>query len=250
MEQQHSQQRNPESDDPAITPVPAIKVTAPDQPLGWDQNEKVGDSCAVTIEPGRDPEIDKVYEGVPEIYVASLADYNAGKYHGAWIDATLDPEEIHIRIATMLRHSPVLRAEGETFGDWAIHDYEGFGSIRLDEMEDPEYINAVALGIAEYGDAFVAWVDINGLPEARDADTLVQQFRDAYLGQYANLDDYGEQLWQEMGWQALVDSVLPPDVARHTLLSGRSLANDLWLEGAIQIAHTSGSRIWVFRGDI
>lgn len=247
MEKQ-PQQHEPESDDPVIPSAP--QAITSERPFGWNPDESDGHPYAATIEPGRDPDIDKVYEGVPEIYVASLADYNAGKYHGAWIDATHDPEEIRIRIATMLRHSPVLQAEGETSGDWAIHDYEGFGNIRLGELEDPEYINAVALGIVEYGDAFAAWVDINGLPEPQNPDSLVQEFRDAYLGQYASLDDYGEQLWEEMGWQALVDSVLPPDVARHTLLSGRSLANDLWLEGAIQIAHTSGSRIWVFRGDI
>lgn len=220
------------------------------QPTGWDPNEQVADIYAVTIEPGRDPQIEKVYEGVPEIYVASLADYNAGKYHGAWIDATLDPEEIRIRIATMLRHSPVLRAEGEMFGNWTIHDYEGFGGIRLDEIEDPEYINAVALGIAEYGDAFAAWVDINGLPEPRDADRLVQQFRDAYLGQYASLDDYGEQLWEEMGWQELVDSVLPPDIAKYTSIGAHQLAHDLWMEGAISIAERPGGRVWIFRADL
>lgn len=247
---EREQHRRPTEEGRPNTPPLRGLGEAVSEAAGWDPGEKVGDIYAVTIEPGRDPEIEKVYEGVPEIYVASLADYNAGKYHGTWIDATLDPDEIRIRIATMLRHSPVLRAEGETFGDWAIHDYDGFGGIRLGELEDPEYINAVALGISEYGDAFAAWVDINGLPEPRNPDTLVQQFRDAYLGQYASLDDYGETIWDDMGWQSLIESVLPPEIARNGSVMAHRLADDMWKGGDIQIAHTDGGRIWVFRGDI
>lgn len=31
----------------------------------------------------------------PEIWVGSLSDYNNGRLYGAWLDATLDPDELH-----------------------------------------------------------------------------------------------------------------------------------------------------------
>ena len=64
------------------------------------------------------------------IYVASLSDYNAGRLHGAWIDAAQEPEQIEAEIAWMLKQSPEPIAE-----EWAIHDHEGFGGVRLSEYE-------------------------------------------------------------------------------------------------------------------
>jgi len=51
------------------------------------------------------------------IYVASLSDYNAGRLHGAWIDATQDADEIEAEVQEMLAASPEPIAE-----EWAIHD--------------------------------------------------------------------------------------------------------------------------------
>ena len=66
----------------------------------------------------------------PRIYVACLASYNAGILHGEWIDAT-DADTIREAIQEMLKRSPTPGAE-----EWAIHDYEGFGPLRLSEFED------------------------------------------------------------------------------------------------------------------
>jgi antirestriction protein len=41
----------------------------------------------------------------PKIYVACLADYNAGRLHGAWIDADQDPDDIEREVWAMLRES-------------------------------------------------------------------------------------------------------------------------------------------------
>jgi antirestriction protein len=67
-------------------------------------------------------------EVVPRIYVASLADYNAGRLHGRWIRADLPSDEIYREIQEMLAASAIPDAE-----EWAIHDFEGFGPIRLAE---------------------------------------------------------------------------------------------------------------------
>jgi len=57
--------------------------------------------------------------------------YNNGKLHGRWIDATQGESAIRDEIQEMLSESPEPNAE-----EWAIHDYEGFGQIRLSESED------------------------------------------------------------------------------------------------------------------
>lgn len=244
--EQHPRPAEEETNTPPLREL----AEAVSEAAGWDPGEKVGDIYAVTVEPGQGPEVEKVSESHPEIYVASLADYNNGKYHGAWIDATLEPDEIREHIADMLKRSPVLRSEGETFGDWAIHDFDGFGNIWLDEIEDPEYLHDLAMGILEHGAAFTNWVRMQGIGSDRDAGALVERFQEAYLGEYANLDDYGETLWDDMGWQALIESVLPPDIARNGSLMAHRLADDLSKGGDIQVAHTDSGRIWVFLGDV
>lgn len=66
----------------------------------------------------------------PRIYAACLASYNAGSLHGEWIDAT-DADEIREGIENMLSESRQPIAE-----EWAIHDYENFGGLRLSEYAD------------------------------------------------------------------------------------------------------------------
>ena len=66
----------------------------------------------------------------PEIYVACLASYNSGYLHGKWIDANQSEEAIMEDIQAMLSDSPVENAE-----EWEIHDYQGFGDIKLHEYE-------------------------------------------------------------------------------------------------------------------
>lgn len=61
----------------------------------------------------------------PEIWVGSLSDYNNGRLHGAWLDATLDPSELRDAIQFMLRGSYVPGAE-----EWAIMDYDDFCGVR------------------------------------------------------------------------------------------------------------------------
>src|SRR5439155_5846786 len=102
------------------------------------QGESAAGASETRAEQARRPEA--------RIYVASLADYNAGRLHGAWINAVQEPERIQAEIATMLERSHEPLAE-----EWAIHDYEGFTGIRLSEYESIERISQIANGIAEYG---------------------------------------------------------------------------------------------------
>src|SRR5262249_45674874 len=69
-----------------------------------------------TAEPGQS-------EGghAPRIWIGSLSDYNNGRLYGTWMDATLEPEELHAAVQFMLRNSDTPGAE-----EWAIFDYEDF----------------------------------------------------------------------------------------------------------------------------
>ena len=37
----------------------------------------------------------------PKVWIASLSDYNAGRLHGAWIDAGQPAEELHAAISAL-----------------------------------------------------------------------------------------------------------------------------------------------------
>jgi antirestriction protein len=126
----------------------------------------------------------------PRIYVACLAAYNNGRLHGEWIDADQSADELHEAVARMLALSPEPGAE-----EWAIHDYEGFGELRLSEWESFERVSAIAAGIAKHGDAFSAWLSYD---ESQDA-TEMQAFEDAYRGEWDSLRAYAEDYAEQTG---------------------------------------------------
>lgn len=126
----------------------------------------------------------------PRIYVACLAAYNNGRLHGRWIDADQSVEDIWSEVQAMLAASPEPLAE-----EWAIHDYEGFGELRLSEWESFERVAAIAAGIAEHGDAFSAWLSYDSSQDPTDT----QSFEDAYQGEWDSMRAYAENYADEMG---------------------------------------------------
>lgn len=108
----------------------------------------------------------------PRIYVASLADYNAGRIHGRWIDASTGLDKVRAQIASMLQTSATPGAE-----EWAIHDHEGFEPLRIRESPSLTWLTDVATGIRRHGEAFAAWeACIN------QGSTPANQFVRCYLG--------------------------------------------------------------------
>lgn len=118
------------------------------------------------------------------IYVADLAAYNNGKLHGVWIDATQDIEQIWEEINAMLKASPEGFAE-----EYAIHDYEGFGSYEVSEYEGIEEVQAIACFIEEYPDFGSKLLDYSA-----DLDEAKHQAEENYSGCYKSLADYAEEL--------------------------------------------------------
>ena len=168
----------------------------------------------------------------PRIYVASLADYNAGRLHGAWIDATQEPEEIHEHVQRMLTTSRELVAE-----EWAIHDYEGFHHTRLSEYTSFETVSLIAQGIENHGDAFSAWIAHQG---ETDDDTL-DRFDEAYLGRWDSIEDYAQQLADDMG---LTDELVPDWAQPYVKVDIELLARDLEIELVTADAEEGGIHVF------
>lgn len=83
--------------------------------------------------------------------------------------------------------SPVKGAE-----EYAIHDYEGFGSYALSEYEGIQTAHEIALIIEEYpdfgGELLNRYVDIDEARRIAEED---------YCGYYASLADYAQELTEE-----------------------------------------------------
>lgn len=139
----------------------------------------------------------------PRIYVASLSDYNAGRLHGAWIDATERIEEIWRQVQSILTSSQELGAE-----EIAIHDHEGFWPAEVGEYESLEYIHRLAAGIAAHGLAFAHWVAV----AEPDAELDEQTFVDQYLGHWDSMREYASDLLDDIfdAYEQAIPDVLRP----------------------------------------
>ena len=157
----------------------------------------------------------------PRIYVASLSDYNAGRLHGRWLDAHLSTDELQAGVEAMLSASPTdPRAE-----EWAIHDYQGFYGLRLGEWESLERVSRLGKGIVEHGEAFAAWVANDQV-----ATEELDRFEDCYLGRWDSVEDYAEQLLDDLGVDlgaALGPEWLQPYVRVDVAAFARDLSSEL-----------------------
>jgi len=123
------------------------------------------------------------------IYVACLAAYNNGKLHGCWIDATQELDDIQDQINSMLVSSPEEDAE-----EYAIHDYEGFGSYSLGEYEGVDSSQEVACFIEEHGEL---GAELHGYySDIEDARKAVDE---SYCGCHTSVADYAQELTEDTG---------------------------------------------------
>ena len=174
----------------------------------------------------------------PAIYVASLADYNNGVLHGAWIDAAREPSDIQADIDAMLAESREPGAE-----EFAIHDYDQFGHCRIHENDPIDLVARIARGIKEHGYAFAAWAEVNeGTPERFD------DFTEAYLGHYDSVQDYAEQLVDDLGYTAEL-AKLPESLQRYLRFDTEALAQDMEQGGDIYPVGSPDGGVWIFNGN-
>jgi len=172
----------------------------------------------------------------PAIYVASLADYNSGNLHGAWIDAARVPSDIQADIDAMLAQS--LEANAEEF---VIFDHDQFGLYRINEHDPIDLVAQIARGIKEHGYAFAAWADIHeGYVDLRD------DFTEAYLGHYNSVQDYVDRLADELGYAEQLDKV-PESLQPYIRFDCEALAHDMELSGDIYAVRDPAGGVWIFR---
>jgi len=123
------------------------------------------------------------------IYVADLAAYNNGYLHGVWIDATQNIDDIWEQINKMLKASPI----DEVAEEYAIHDFEGFGSYRLGEYEGIEKAHEIACFINEHSEIGGEILDrFNG-----NIEEATKAIEDNYCGCHESVADYAQELTEE-----------------------------------------------------
>lgn len=174
----------------------------------------------------------------PRIYVASLADYTAGYLHGCWIDANQPAEDIREQVAQMLAKSRQPIAE-----EWAIHDYENFGGLRLSELEDLECVAEVARLMAEHGPLFAELV--SHLGDASNVDEARRYMEEAYRGAFDSLADYASDLVDDCYSDVLKG--LPDFIRYHIDYDG--IGRDMELGGDV-FAVESGGKLHIFDGHV
>jgi antirestriction protein len=149
-----------------------------------------------------------VYVETQRIYVASLSDYNAGRLHGVHINLnecdTID--DVWAQINKMLADSPEAKAfpQGGKAEEWAIHDYEGFGTWHISEyasinrvfvaakfIEQAHNKEAAAIFLAHKGDEYLGG---DSTPESLD-----DAFGDHFAGEWDSERDFAENLVNELG---------------------------------------------------
>ncbi|WP_408655240.1 antirestriction protein ArdA [Jatrophihabitans sp.] len=170
--------------------------------------------------------------------MGSLADYNDGLLHGAWIEAAREPEQIEADIQAVLAASPWTARTGEPAEEWGIFDFDNFGACRLDQHEDLAWVSGVARGIAAHGLAFAAWADI-----AEDRE-LLADFDEAYIGQYDSLHAYVEQLINDLGYDQLLDRVVPPSLRPYVKIDLAATAQDL--DADLHTVEAAEGGVWLF----
>ncbi len=121
------------------------------------------------------------------IYVACLASYNNGILHGAWIDANQSEDEIWDAIKDIFASSPIPDAEKH-----AIHDYEGFYRVRIEEYSDIKTVAALASFIDEHGELGAELISHYG-----DLESAEKALSECYVGSYDSLKDFAQSITED-----------------------------------------------------
>lgn len=166
---------------------------------------------------------------VLKIYIADLVAYNAGYLHGVWIDATEDLETVQEQIREMLANSPVDDAE-----EYALHDYEGFGALRLSEYTGIPELLALAEFIEEtpeIGTELLSHFGSN-VDEANQA-------LEHYAGSYDSLADFAQEITEET-------TEIPEHLQFY--IDYEHMARDMEISGDVYTVTGDGGQVHVFWG--
>lgn len=121
------------------------------------------------------------------IYIADLAEYNAGRLTGEWVDV-----DNHENVESLQEVIDTLLAKNNN-EEWAIHDYDYSDCPDLKLGEDESLKTLIELNqlLNEHGEAFA---DFHLWDNSIDVD----RFNDSYCGQFESLEDYATELFDEL----------------------------------------------------
>jgi antirestriction protein len=161
------------------------------------------------------------------IYIACLAAYNSGILHGEWITLTDDIDATWNEIRSVLASSPIPEAE-----EWAIHDFEGFGGVRLSEYESIERVHELVEFLQEHDELGALALD-HYCGDIEDATRALEN----YMGCYKSLGDYAEEMTEGMG-----------DVPQHLqfYIDYERMGRDMEMSGDIFTIETSYDEVHIF----
>ncbi len=179
------------------------------------------------------------HELTPRIYVASLADYNDGRLYGQWIDAAQELDELEHAVVEMLKGSPTPGAE-----EYAIHDYENFGPLKINEYERLATVSRLALGILTHGPAFVHFASLAGTD-----DVTLNNFEEAFFGHYESVERYADQVLDDLGYVKEVDEIVPEYLKPYVTFDVERFARDIELSGDIITSEGDGG-VYIFNGHL
>lgn len=169
-----------------------------------------------------------------------LADYNAGRLYGTWMDATLEPDELHKAVQFMLRSSEIRDAE-----EWAIFDHDEFGGYEIERYTSFTTVSRIAQGVAQHGPAFAEWVSIVG--EQSEELLTDEAFQDHYLGEWESLEEYVADVLQGTGFYDQLERTLeaiPEDLRRHIEVNIEGIAEE-WEQG-LHVVDGNNGKVFVF----
>ena len=212
--------------------------THPNQnnPTTLDDHEEVGDIYSVEIGPDGQIESAEKLSLRPQIWVGSLADYNAGRLHGDWLDAAVPDDLLAASVRVILAGSTEPDAE-----EYGIFDYEQFGAFRVGEYEQLDVVARVARGIQEHGPAFAAWAELH------DADPdMLAGYEDAYLGHYDTIEDWAREVLLDATLEAELDRAVPDTLRTYVSIDYAAFARDCQIGGDIYVETAEGGGVWIF----
>lgn len=177
----------------------------------------------------------------PEIYVACLSAYAAGKLHGEWIEVDKNLEELEAAIALVIKSSPEVDAE-----EWAVHDTEGWYGLSIDEHPDLEQLVEWSKLIQEHGAAvsyFIEWALDVGIEPSND------EFELRFCGHWDSSNDFvlkSEEIKEHYSWDEF-EKQFP---FWSNMIDWEQLASELEMMDAyqyIKASESEGHGIYVFR---
>jgi antirestriction protein len=133
----------------------------------------------------------------PKIYVACLAAYKNEKLHGRKINPTQEVEAIREEIQQMLSESPIAGAK-----EFVIHDFEGFGSLRLGKCESIESVHAKAIFIVRHHELGAELLVYHG-----DIESAQDAIENHYHGEHESQIEFAIQLFDSCHMDSIPEPI-------------------------------------------